>query len=137
MIKRGKNNRGNILTENIVFIVLNLVFLSILVLFLFSRASDVSHSEEMYAKQIALIIDSASPGMNITLDMSDAVQKAKKKNWDGKIVSIDGNIVTVKLQDKGSGYSYDFFNDVDLSKQYFYGNKGNDFKFRVEGYKNG
>jgi len=132
MIKRGK--KANILTENIIFIVLNLVFLTILILFLFSKMSDVSSLEEKYAKQIALVLDSAKKDMNISLNMKNAVEVAKKKKWDGKIVSIDENIVTVKLHEKG-GYSYSFFNNVDLSRLYFYSKDGDEFKFKIEEYK--
>ena len=105
--------KGNILTENVIFIVLNLLFLVILILFLVSRMGDAAVLEEKYAKQIALIIDSAKPQMNISLNMKDAVEKAEDENWEGKIVSIQDNIVTVKLKD-GKGYSYSFFNDVDV-----------------------
>jgi hypothetical protein len=126
--------RGNILTENIIFIVLNLVFFTILILFLFSRMGDAAVLEEKYAKQIALIIDSAKPGMEISLNMEDAVEKANDKEWKGKIVSISDNIVTVKLTD-GGGYSYSFFNNVELSKLYFYSKDGKNYIFKIEGYK--
>ena len=76
--------KGTVLTENIIFIVLNLVFLTILVLFLFSKVGDVAIMEEKYAKQIALIIDSAKPGMEISLNMEDAIKKAKKKDMKVK-----------------------------------------------------
>lgn len=98
--------------ENLIFIILNLVFLSILILFLFLKMGSAAVLEERYAKQIALIIDSAKPGMTINLDMEKAIEKAKKENWPvDKIVTIQGNIVTVRLREKG-GYSYSFFNDV-------------------------
>jgi hypothetical protein len=125
MKKRGK--KANILTENIVFIVLTLVFLSILVLFLFSKMGDVARMEEKYAKQIALLIDSAEPGMTIHLGMEDAIEKAEKEGWNiEEIVSIDGNIVSVQMREKG-GYSYSFFSDVEAhanldekNKEYFF-----------------
>ncbi len=109
-----KNKRGVILAENIIFIVLNLVFLTILILFLFLKMGDVSVLEEKYAKQIALIIDSAKPVMEIKLNMKDAIEKAEKEKWEGRMVVIQDNIVTVKLREKG-GYSYSFFNDVDAT----------------------
>ena len=107
--------RGQILAENIIFIILNLVFLSILILFIYSKSGGEAVLEEKYSKQIALIIDSAKSGMEIHLNMEDAIKKAKSNNFDlNKIVSISGNMVTVKLREKG-GYSYSFFNDVDVS----------------------
>jgi|TARA_Y100000310_G_C20479060_1_gene713829 hypothetical protein len=107
--------RGQILVENIIFIVLNLIFLTILILFIYSKIGSEAILEEKYSKQIALMIDSAKPGMNILLNMEDALIKADENSWDRKkIVFIEGNTVTVKLREKG-GNSYSFFNDVDVS----------------------
>tara|TARA_Y100000034_G_scaffold124490_1_gene172722 strand:+ start:1318 stop:1731 length:414 start_codon:yes stop_codon:yes gene_type:complete len=110
--------RGQILVENVVFIILNLIFLTILILFIYSKSGSEALLEEKYAKQIALIIDSAKPGMEIHLNMEDAIEKAKSKDFDAKkIVSVEGNNVIVKLREKG-GYSYSFFNDVELETVY-------------------
>lgn len=132
---RKINRKGNILTENIIFIILNLVFFAILALFLFSKTSDGANLEEKYAKQIALIIDSAEPGMVINLDMEDALKIAAKENIKPEdVVKINGNIVTVFLEKKG--YSYSFFNDVKFDgvhSNYYLDGKG--FVFVVD--KNG
>jgi len=112
---RGK--KGDLLAGDIIFLVLNLVFLSILIIFVLSKTNDASILEEKYAKEIALIIDSAKPGMIIHLNMEDAIEKAAENNQNiANIVKIDNdnNIVMVKLKDKGS-YSYSFFNEVDAS----------------------
>ena len=73
--------------------------------------------EEKYAKQIALAIDAAEPGMVITLNMEDAIRKAEGERDIDKLVSIEENVVTVKLREKG-GYSYSFFNDVRADAAY-------------------
>lgn len=118
MIKKRVSKRANILVGNIVFIVLNVVFLSILILFLVSKTGSAAVLEEKYSKQIALILDSAKPGMIIHLNMEDAIDKAKKENWDfNNIVMIHDNIVTVKLREKG-GYSYSFFNNIDVTANF-------------------
>lgn len=127
------NKRGNILVENVVFIVLNMIFLIIMILFLFSRMGDTAILEEKYAKQIAMAIDSAKPGMDISINMKEAVDKAKEEHFSGKIVFIEDNIVSVKLRDKGV-YSYSFFNNVDLSQNYFYPDQ-NEYNFKIERYK--
>jgi len=108
-----KSKKGEMLTENVVFIILNLAFFSIIILFLFLKMGDAAPIEERYAKQIALLIDAARPGMLITLDISEAVEKAEDKSWPLEgIISIKDNCVTVKLRDDGF-YTYSFFNDVD------------------------
>jgi len=114
--KRGKS--GKILMENVIFIILNVLFLMLLVLFLLRQGQGAVFLEQSYAKQIALSIDSAKPGMNIVLDMSKGKELAEKKGIDFKdIVKINGNVVTVKLSEEG-GYSYSFFNDVNVGKPY-------------------
>ena len=111
-MRRMINKKGNILTENIIFIILNLIFLSILVVFLFSKMGSAAVLEEKYAKQIALILDSAKPGMVISLNMEDAIKIANKENRNlNNIISIQSNVVKVQLREKGS-YSYSFFNDI-------------------------
>ena len=108
------NKKATILLENIIFIVLNLVFLVILIFFVMSKVGGAAVLEEKYAKQIALIIDSAKPGMEIHLNVEDAIQKAKDENWEENVISIDENIVSVRLREKG-GYEYSFFNDVSVN----------------------
>ena len=117
-MKRMINKKGNILTQNIIFIILNLVFLSILVIFLFSKMGAAAVLEEKYAKQIALILDSAEPGMIISLNMKDAIKIANKENRDlNNIISIQDNVVKVQLREKG-GYSYSFFNDIQYTEDF-------------------
>lgn len=106
---------GTILIENIVFIILNLLFITILVLFIFRQGNGAILLEQSYAKNIALIIDSARPVTEIKLNMEDAFKLAEKNGIKREdIVKIDKNLVTVKLSEKG-GYQYSFFNDVDVS----------------------
>ena len=114
MRKIGKRG-ANILAKNIIFLVLNLAFITILLLFVFTKTGSAAVLEEKYAKQIALLIDAAEPGMSVHLNMEDAITTAEKRNIPAsEIVKITGNLVTVKLED-GVGHSYSFFNDVDAT----------------------
>src|SRR3989338_4202966 len=103
--------RGNILTENVIFILLTLIFFAVLITFIFSRTSGAAILEEELAKQVALIVDSAKPGMVIKINVEDAIQEAKKEKYSQNIITINGNLVTIKFREHG-GYSYSFFNDV-------------------------
>jgi len=112
-MKRGKG--GKILMENVIFIILNILFLIILVLFLARQGGGISLLEQSYAKQIALLVDSAKPGMTISLNMEKAKKIAEKNGVDfGDVVRINDNVVIVKLSEEG-GYSYSFFNNVDAT----------------------
>jgi hypothetical protein len=116
-----QNKRGStLLIETVIAIIINVLFISILIFYLLSRSGSAAVLEEKYAKEIALILDSSKPGMIIDLNMTDAI-KAAQTNFGNNnikgIVTINGNIVTVKLRTNG-GYSYSFFNDVDISNYY-------------------
>ena len=107
------NKRGDILIENIIFIVLNVFFVSILIFFLFKQGSGAILLEQTYSKQIALMIDSAKPAMEIKLNMEKAQKIAEENKVDfNEVVSITGNVVNVKLSQKG-GYKYSFFNNIE------------------------
>jgi hypothetical protein len=106
--------KGTILVENVIYIILNGVFLFALALFLIKQGSGAIVLEQAYSKEIALIIDSANPVMLIKVDMSKGQEIAKDNEVDFKeIVKVEGNIVSVKLTGAG-GYNYAFFNDVDV-----------------------
>lgn len=109
-----KNKNGELLVENVVFIILNLVFLTILILFLLRQGTGAAFMEEAYSKQIALLIDSAKPGMVMEINLEKGLGLAKKEGIDFKdVVTINGNYVLVKLAEKG-GHKYHFFNDVSV-----------------------
>jgi len=116
--------RGTVmLMEDIIVIIINVVFVFILITFVISRVSNASVYEEKYAKEIALALDAAKPGMMIELSMSEVGKGLDtviygKYNLD-KSVLINGNIVTVKFTGRGTGYSYSFFNDVNVTNYYF------------------
>jgi hypothetical protein len=111
-----KNKRGDeMLLENVIFLILNLAFLTILILFLYRQGTGAIVLEQSYAKNIALLIDSGKPITEMKLNMQDAFDLAvENKIAREDIVKIDGNIITVKLSSKG-GYQYSFFNDVDAT----------------------
>ncbi len=110
-----KNKRGVILLENVIFVILNLVFISILILFLFRQGNGAGVLEQSYAKNIALLIDASKPVMEMKLNMEDAFDLAEKNGIArDDIVKREGNIIIVKLSEKG-GYEYSFFNNVDVT----------------------
>jgi uncharacterized protein YpmS len=107
--------RGEILAENLIFIILNLVFVVIIVLFLLKQGSGATILENTYSKQIALVLDSAKPNTLIKLNLEDLKEVSDKNKLDFKeVVKIDGNLVKVKLSEKG-GQTYSFFNNVSVN----------------------
>lgn len=112
-LKKGRS--GGVLIQNVIFIVLNLIFISMLLLFLWQQSGSEAVMEETYSKKIALIIDSSKPVMKIKVNMQDAFEDAKENGFDfSKSVNVEDNTVSVKLSEKG-GHEYGFFNDVSVN----------------------
>jgi len=113
--ERRGGNRGEILIESIIFIVLNLVFLSILLVFLSNQSNSMSTSEDFYSKEVALLVDSAKVGMTIKVNLEDALKIAEKNKIDFKdIMKFTDNYVNIKLS-KNVGHEYHYFNNVNVS----------------------
>jgi hypothetical protein len=49
-----KSKKGNLLTENVVFIILNLAFLECSSVFIYIQSSSTHYSEQATAKEIAI-----------------------------------------------------------------------------------
>ena len=109
-----RNKRGmNLLTEQVVFIILNLLFLSILLAFLYFQGAGKIILEKNTAKQIALLIDSSTPGTEIVLDLSNLADKKDSEITWKDVVSVSGKEIVVRLDDKSEG-KYMFFKDVNV-----------------------
>ena len=108
-----KNKKGvNLLTENLVYILLMVVFVIIIFFAVVRMGNETGIYEKIYAKQIAFSIDKARPGMKLEIYLGSAYSVAKKNGFEGQIVHIDHNTnkVTVNLI-KGEGYRYYYFSE--------------------------
>lgn len=112
------NKKADLLHEHVIFIVLNVVFFSVMLLFIYIQGSSVHLIEEETAKQIALLIDAAKPGTTIEINLKDLFAEAEKEGISKEnSVKIDNdkNLVIVKGSEK-SFYEYSYFNDVDVER---------------------
>ena len=101
--------KGNILTENIIFLVLTLVVISILLMYTVTQSSHAGEIEEIYAKQVALMLDGVKPNSIIYLKADKILDKAEDLYKENPFI-IENNKVIVKIV-SGGGYSYSFFNN--------------------------
>ncbi|OIO81487.1 hypothetical protein AUJ84_00925 [Candidatus Pacearchaeota archaeon CG1_02_32_132] len=104
----NKMKKGNILMENVIFIILIIVFISILFVFVTRQGSNQSVLEKQLAKQIALVIDEAEPGTQVQIRVEDEFNK-----YPGGKIQVDNNVVNVNFG-SGAGYSYGYFNKVNV-----------------------
>jgi len=111
-------NKKGIVMEEIIFIVLNLIFFVVVMLFIVNSAGGQVVLEQKYAKEIAFIIEEAKPGTAVYLNMGDAFGKTKLARE--QVVNIDDkqNQVIVKLS-SGGGYMVPYFSDVDVKLEVY------------------
>ena len=105
------------LFEQIIFIILNVLFIAVLMTFVSSASDGTGVYEQSYSKQIALLIDQAKADTNIIVNMEKAVEIANKKSWQrDKIVQIDelGKQIIVRLAPNG-GYVMHYFSGYNVS----------------------
>jgi len=109
-----KNKKAEeLVTEQVIFIILNILFFVCVIFFIYRVSSGTSVTEEFYAKKIALIIDSMQYGTEVRFDVSELYSKASSNEYNGELITFDLNkkIVKVKLS-KNSGYEFYYFSPL-------------------------
>jgi len=110
-----KNKKGDELDYDVVFIIVTVIWLVILFLWVGNFGKGAMVLEKSYAKNIALLIDTAQPNMLLKLKMESAFALAEKNKVNfNEMVTISDNFVAVKLS-QAEGYNYSFFNDVNVN----------------------
>jgi hypothetical protein len=105
--------------ETIIFLILNLVFISIMLIFVWSSGQGAFIYESMYAKKLVLFVDYSKPGMSVFFNVTEIVKIAEEKGLKGQdleeIFKVDNenNEIIVDISGKG-GHKYKFFSDYDV-----------------------
>ncbi len=108
--------------ETIIFLILNLVFISIMLIFVWSSGQGFFVYESMYAKKLALFVDYSKPGMTVFFDVTEIIEIAEEKGLKGQdleeIFKVDNenNEIIVDISGKG-GHKYKFFSDYDVETE--------------------
>jgi hypothetical protein len=102
-----------LVSDQLIFISLNILFFAILLLFIARTSSGSAVLEETYSKTIALTIDSLRNGTSVSVDITRLYDKAEANKYTKPLVLIDdkNKIVTVKLSEK-SGYNFKYFSSM-------------------------
>lgn len=118
MQKKMQGKKAGIIFPNIIFILLNLMFIALLIFFAARASSGALVYEQAHAKQIALILDQAKPNTFMSIDFQEAIDTAKKNSKTKNLVVLDKekNKVTVSLS-KNGGYSFKYFSDYNINTE--------------------
>jgi len=98
--------------SSVIFIILNVVFLSVIALYITRAGNTASIFEETYAKQIALFIDGAKPGTRVELDVSEVFSIGRDLDFEPIIkINCEENQVITQFS-KSGGYKFEYFSDL-------------------------
>jgi len=108
-----KNKKAVDVTGVSIFILLNLVFFTGMLIFISNVGSQDSMFEKIEARKIAVAIDEMKTGTEISLDISALLERAEKNNFAGEIFSFDYDkgLLNVKVS-KNGGNSFTFFTQL-------------------------
>lgn len=113
MDKKGSNT----IWDNAIYVILAIIFFSMVLYFLRNHMFQASFYENYYSKEISKVVNLAKPGDEITLDVQKATEIAQKQSLGSfsEIFQFDNvnNGVCVKLS-TGRKKCYSYFNDVDI-----------------------
>src|SRR3989344_2742882 len=108
---------GGILWDNVIYLILLIVFFAGMMAFIYSKMNGAAVWGDYYVKEIVKIIDSSRPGDEIIFDVHKATEIAQKNNipsskFDRLFIFTNlKNEVCVKLS-LGKASCYNYFNDV-------------------------
>ena len=133
-----KDKRGiDLLNGTIIFIIINVLFFSLLFVYVARAGDNASFYEQIYSKKIALLIDNSQPGSLISMEIVEH-REFFEENLNSKlnIIHIQNNEVNVKLSPSSDGYTTFFFSKYDIA--YSFSEIGNSFflNIRIEEFEN-
>jgi len=126
-------NKRGIVLENVIFLVLNLVFFVVVLFFITTNNADHAIYEQIYSKQISLLIDRAKPGTKIAynirdlrLELASHLTRSERANQQlfndllKKKILVDNKNkkVVIGLTKKSKGYSYPYFSNYTIEKRF-------------------
>ena len=113
-VLKDKRASEDVIYPIVIFIILNLIFFSIMMVFVYRSSTGALIYEQLYAKQIALLIDQANPESTIIIDFEKGIEISKKNEFPvEKIISERNGEVVIKLSEKG-GRSFKHFSNSNV-----------------------
>jgi len=113
-----KASIGEQIMDNVIYLLLAVIFLAGMYLFVSSQENGAAAWEEFYAKEISKVMNLAKPGDEIVLDVHKGTVIAKRNKVDMRSETFDFNNerkeVCVKFN-RGKKSCYSYFNDVNVS----------------------
>jgi len=123
ILASGKRGQGvDWLTAEVVLILVSIMLFVSIMVFVSRAASSSLFYEELYAKEIGTLLESAKPGQNYSIDITPAlaIAKSNNKNFEWVQQNFFGvygtNVVRVQTTANG-GFEYAVFKKINITKE--------------------
>ena len=107
-----QRNKKGVLTGTVIFLILNVVFFTLVLFFASQSISGLDIKEKILAKQIALFVNSAKPETLMIFNIQKYIDMAEKKLEVENIVKIEDGNIKVKLNE--DTFVYPHFSDYNI-----------------------
>jgi len=104
----NKKGSDNIVFPEIIFMLITVVFFSMLLFFVYKSSSGAVVYEDLYVKKIAMILTVLPPGMTVNVNFTIPYNVAKENGKLTNLVVLNGSRVEVFLSSQNDG-SYKVF----------------------------
>jgi hypothetical protein len=126
MVIRNKRASGEeLMMPEIVLLLATLMIFGAMLVFVAKAGSSALFYEEVYAKEIALLVENSVPGQTYEIDVTNAMEIAKKGKINLEVFSHGflvynetDNSVNVKIGSSG-GYKFVYFSKINLTNKYY------------------
>jgi len=114
-----KGDGADIIRNNLAYMLFFLAVFVAMLFFVSSRMDNVAFWEDFYAKEIARVIDFSKQGDEVKIDVTMAVQLARKNKVEfDKIFIFDNEEGSVAVSlSRGTGKSFRYFNNVSIENE--------------------
>jgi len=114
-----KGDAEEVSWPQVIFLVLVIAFMAVFFIFAKDSLTGSLIQEEVYAKKIALMINSAQPGTDLLIDITSlkkiAIKNGISEDLQNRTVILENNIVSVSARSGGKGFVYSYYSDYNVS----------------------
>jgi hypothetical protein len=136
-----KGDAEEVSWPQVIFLVLVIAFMAVFFIFAKDSLTGSLIQEEVYAKKIALMINSAQPGTDLLIDITSlkkiAIKNGVSEDLQNRTITLNNNAVLVSTRSGGKAYVYSYYSDYNISGKMNPIGEKLFYLIKVEGRKNG
>ncbi len=132
MIMMRDKKGSDILNSTAILLILNIMFFGMMFAVVTRSGSNAAYYEQIYAKQIALLIDAAKPGTSVLIKLDNAEKFIEEyKRNPSELFRINNGKSIVQLTN-AKGYEIPYFSDYPVKLNFEQSTEDNSLFLRID-----